>query len=95
MIIILNTNIARARRDRHLIDVSERQAGALQGVVDDRRGELEVVARGHLGDDAAVLVVHALRGDDVRADLAVAGDDGGAGVVAGGLDCEQEGHWVF
>ena len=48
--------------------------------------QLEVVARGDLRDDAAEAVVDALRGDDVRADLAVGRDDGRAGVVAAGLD---------
>ena len=57
-----------------------------QRVVDDGVDQLEVVARGDLGHDAAVAVVDALRGDDVRADLAVARDDRGAGVVAARLD---------
>src|SRR3954452_24671209 len=34
----------------------------------------------------------ALGGDDVGADLAVVGDDGGAGVVAGGLDGQDHGE---
>ena len=39
--------------------------------------------------DAAEAVVDALRGDDVRADLARGGDDRGAGVVAGRLERED------
>ena len=52
--------------------------------------QLEVVARGDLGDDAAEAIVDALRGDHVRADLAVARDDRGAGVVAARLEREDQ-----
>ena len=80
---------ARALRDRDQLRVVERGAGAREGVVDDRVDELEVVAAGDLRHDAAVAVVDALGGDDVGADLAVAADHGGAGVVAGGLERED------
>ena len=47
---------------------------SLERLADDRRDELEMPARGDLGDDAAVLRVQVgLRGDDVREDLAVVG----------------------
>ena len=81
---------ARPLRDRDEVDVGERRAGAAQRVVDGGVGELEVVARGDLRHDAAVGVVDALRGDDVRAHLAVARDDRRAGVVAAGLQREDE-----
>ena len=57
-------------RDRDQLDVVEPAPAARERVVDDRVDELEVVARGDLRHDAAVAVVHALRGDDVGADLA-------------------------
>ena len=43
--------------------------GLAQGVVDGLADELEVVAGGDLGHDAAVAVVDPLRGDDVGPDL--------------------------
>ena len=49
------------------------------------------MARGDLRHDAAVGVVDALRGDDVRAHLAVAGDDRRAGVVAARLEARGSG----
>ena len=61
------------------LDPSER-------LVDDRVDQLEVMARRPLRHDAAEAPVHALGGDDVRADLAGPRDDGGARVVAGGLE---------
>jgi hypothetical protein len=75
--------------DGHALDVVEGGAGAGERVIDDGVDELEVVARRDLRHHAAEARVHALRGDDVRADLARGGDDGGAGVVAGGLDRED------
>ena len=61
-------------------------AGPGERVVDDGVDQLEVVARGDLRHDAAEAVVHALGGDDVGADLAVAGDDRRARVVARRLE---------
>ena len=78
-------------RDGDEVGVVERGARAVQGVVDDRVGQLEVVAGGHLRHHAAVEVVDALRGDDVRAHLAVVGHDGRARVVAARLDREYHG----
>ena len=82
----------RPLRDADERDVVERRAGAAQRVVDRGVGELEVVARGDLRHDAAVGVVDALRGDDVRQHVAVAGDDRRARVVAARLDREDEVH---
>ena len=79
----------RPLRDGDEVDVVEPGAGAGQGVVDDRRGELEVVAGGDLGHDAAVAVVHPLARDDVRVDRAVVPDDRRAGVVAARLERED------
>ena len=64
-------------------------AGVVERRVDHRVDQLEVAARGDLGDDAAEAGVQlGLRGDDV-AEHARAVEDGGAGVVAGGLDRED------
>ena len=71
------------------LDVVQRRARLLQRVVDDHVDQLEVVARGVLGHDAAEAVVDPLGGDDAGADLAVAGHDGGAGVVAARLERED------
>ena len=86
---------ARALGDRDQLGVVERGARLGEGVVDDRVDELEVVARGDLGHDAAVAVVDALGGDDVRADLAGAGDHRRAGVVAGRLEREDHSGCAF
>ncbi len=56
-------------RDRDELDVVQPHPGAGERVVDDGVDELEVMARGDLRHHAAVAVVHALRGDDVGADL--------------------------
>ena len=56
---------------------------------DDRVDELEVVARGDLGHDAAEVLVHGLRGDHVGADAPVAVDHRRARVVAAGLQRED------
>ena len=62
-----------------------------EGLVDHLQHGLEVVAGGDLRHDAAVLGVEVeLRGDDVRAEVAAVLDDGGGGLVAGGLDAEDE-----
>ena len=44
---------ARAGRDRNRLDVVQRRSSLAQGGLDDRRRQLEVVARGDLGHDAA------------------------------------------
>ena len=57
---------------------------------DDGRDELEVPPRRDLGDDAAEARVQlGLRRDDVRADLALRGDERRGGLVAGRLDPED------
>ena len=62
----------RAARDRDRLDVVEPRAGALERVGGHRVDQLEVVARRDLRHHAAVAgVQQALRGDHVRADLAV------------------------
>ncbi len=75
----------RALRDGHQLHDAQRGAGAPQRVVDDVVDQLEVVARGDLGHDAAVAVVDALRGDHVGRDRPVATHERRAGVVAAGL----------
>lgn len=52
-------------------------------------------ARGEFGDDAAeVGMERDLAGDDVREGLGAASDDGGGGLIAGGLDAEDEAGWL-
>ncbi len=61
--------------------VVERHVRLVERRADHRRDELEVASRGDLGHDAAVARVQArLRRDDVRADLALSGDDSAAAV---------------
>ena len=75
------------RGDR--VDVVEGHPGLAQGGLDHRRGQLEVMAGGDLGDDAAEAGVRGgLRGDHVRQDAAAV-EHGGAGVIAGRLDSKD------
>ena len=68
----------RPDRDRDRLDLVERHPGLLQRGADDRRRQLQVMARGDLGDDAAeARVGGGLRGDHVGEDPP-AGEDGGA-----------------
>ena len=77
----------RAARDGDRVDVVEPRRAALQRVGDHRVHQLEVPPRRDLRHHSAVArVQQALGGDHVRADLAVLGDQRGAGVVAAGLD---------
>jgi hypothetical protein len=72
--------------DGDQLDVVERHVGAAQRVVDHVVDQRQVMARGDLGHHAAIAIVDALRGDDVRAHLPRGGDHGSARVVAAGLD---------
>ncbi len=77
--------------DRDAVDVVERDARLLLRLTQDRQHELEVPARGDLGDDAAVARMQVgLGGDDVGPDLALLGDERGGRLVAGRL--ERENH---
>ena len=84
---------AGGHRDR--LDLVERDARLGERGLDHRGGQLEVVAGGDLRDDAAeALVGGGLRGDHVGED-ARAVEDRRAGVVAGGLDREdQSSHMI-
>ena len=73
--------------ERDVVEAAPRQA---QRVLDDRVDELEVMARRDLRHDAAEAIVDALRGDDRRQHLAGVRDDRGTGVVAGGLEREDQ-----
>ena len=80
----------RPLRDRERGDVAERHPGLGERGLDDRNDELEVPPRGDLGHDPAEARMQlVLRRPDARAHLAVARHDGGAGVVAGGLERED------
>ena len=82
----------RAAGDRERVDVAEPDLGLGERGVDDRVDELEVVAGGDLGHDAAEPGVRrGLRRDHVRADRGAVYDRR-AGVVAGGLEREDHRH---
>jgi hypothetical protein len=81
----------RPDRDRDRLDLLQPHPGLAQRRLDHRRGQFEVLSRGDLGDDAAEGGVLGLRGDQVDDDPRPI-EDGGAGVVAGGLDREDHGH---
>ncbi len=84
------TDQARAARHRDEVDVVERCAGIGERLANDRQHELEVPSRRDLGHDAPELRVEVgLRGDDVRADLAVVRDERRGGLVARGLERED------
>ena len=86
---------ARAGGHRDRLDVIERGAGLVQRRLDHRRRQLQVVARGDLGHDAAELRVRrGLRGDRVG-EHARAVQHRRAGVVAGRLYGEhQSSHMI-
>ena len=76
--------------DRDLVDLGEAGARLLERGGHHRVDQLEVVARGDLGDDSAVaLVERSLGGDDVGEDPRPV-DDGGAGVVARRFESEDQ-----
>jgi hypothetical protein len=75
-------------RDGHQADVIERDPGLLQRARDHEVDELQMLARGDLGNDAAKTIVH-LRGDRIRAHGAPAVDDRRARIVTAGLDRED------
>ena len=74
-----------AARHADQLDLRQLRTGPEEGVLDDSPDQLEVVTGGDLRHDSAVAVVNPLRGDYVRADLALRRDDGRAGVVAARL----------
>jgi hypothetical protein len=81
----------RALGDCDPLDVLELRARLVERLPDDRGHELQVPARCDLGHDAAVLRVEvSLRGDDVREDRTVPADERGRGLVAGGLEAEDQ-----
>ena len=78
-------------RDRG--EVGEARPRLLHGGLDDRDDVLDVVARGELRHDPSVRGVdRGLARHDVREDPPAVLDDRGRGLVAGGLDPEDEGH---
>ncbi len=82
---------ARAFRDGDGPEVAVvRDACPAHGFADDGDHVAQVLAAGKFGDDAAVVGVHQLRGDDVGKHGATVRDDGGGGLVAGAFDSEDE-----
>ena len=82
---------ARPGGHRHRFDAVEIDPGLAQGGEHDRLDQLQVLAGRHLGNDPAVVIVRSgLRGDHVGEDPRPV-EHGGAGVVTGGLDREDQG----
>ena len=75
-------------RDR--VDVVEPDAGGLAGALDGRHHRLEVGPAGDLGHDAAEARVLLDAARDRVGEQRVAADDPDAGLVAGGLDAEDQ-----
>ena len=80
---------SRPAGDRDHPDAGERRPRPRERVVDHVTDQLEVMTRRDLGHDPAVAVVDALRGDHVRSDLSLAGDDRRAGIVTTRLERED------
>ena len=77
-------------RDTDAIDLAQLGARLLEGPPDRRQQQLQVVARGDLGDDAAVARVElGLRRDDIGEQPSVVGDERGRGLVTRRLDPED------
>ena len=80
-----------SRRHSDEFDVVERGPRIAQGLLHDRRDELEVATRRHLRHDTAVTGVQiSLRRDDVREDPPVRCDHRRGGLVARSLDPEDQ-----
>ncbi len=72
------------------VEVGEGEVGAGEGFADDEDDVAEMLAGGEFGDNSAVVGVELhLGGDDVGEGVGAAADDGGGGLVAGGLDAED------
>lgn len=72
-------------------EAGERFGGFGDGGADDGDDVAEVLAGGELRDDAAVVGVEGdLAGDDVREGFGAVANDSGGGLVAGGLDAEDQ-----
>ena len=92
------TDQPRAGRDGDRVQVAERHAGPVQGLVDHRQDLADVCPRGDLGHDAAVSLMQAdLRGHDARTDPRHADvrrprtlEDRRRRLVAGRFDGQQE-----
>ncbi len=80
---------ARSLRRGDQADLVEAAASDLERTIYDRVDELQVMARGDLGHDAAEVLVRRLRGDHVGADAPVLVDHRGARVVAARLQRED------
>ena len=77
--------------DRDAVEIAQPDARLRERAANDGHDRLEVAARGQLGHDAAVRGVDVvLGGDDAREHLAPAVDDGGGGLVARGLDAQDD-----
>ena len=79
------------RGDGDELDVLERRVREPERLAQHGRDQLEVPARGDLGHDPAEARVQlGLGGDDAGRELAVARDERRGGLVAGGLDPEDQ-----
>ncbi len=82
---------ARAAGDRDRVDVVGPDAGGLAGPLDGRHHGLEVGTAGHLGHDPSEPRVLLDAAGDRVGEQGVAADDADTGLVAGGLDAEDQG----
>ena len=85
------TGQARTAGHRDRVDVVRADAGGLAGPLDRRHHRLEVGPAGDLGHDAAEARVLVDAAGDRVGEQGVAADDADAGLVAGGLDAEDQG----
>ena len=82
---------ARPPSDCDTTDVVEAHSALRERLPDDGHDELEMPPRGDLRDDASVARVQVgLRGDDVREDAPVLGDERGRRLVARRLEPEDQ-----
>ena len=82
---------AGADGDRDRVDVAQAGPAQRAGLLDGRVEQVDVGPRGDLGHHPAVAGVQGLLvGEHVGADQAAVGDQGDAGLVAGGLDPEHQ-----
>jgi hypothetical protein len=73
------------------VEIGEGDFCLVERFADDWDDFAEMLARGELGNYAAVFAVDIdLRGDDAREDAAAVGDDCCGGFVAGGFDAEDQ-----
>src|SRR5690606_6307891 len=85
---------SRPARHRDGVEVVERDPGAVERLLDDRVDALDVRARGDLREDTAELRVDIhLRGDYIGEDAPPILNDGGARLIAGAFNRQNQCHY--